>query len=61
MFSWLISFLGRTRGQMAITSQMIYARVVTKWMEESQGLAPGESQGALAAAEQAEEAEKAAG
>src|SRR3954471_1562684 len=34
LFSWVISFLGRTRGQMAITSQMIYARVVTKWMEE---------------------------
>jgi NADH dehydrogenase len=61
MFSWLISFLGRTRGQMAITSQMIYGRVVTKWMEESQGLAPAESQGALATAEQAEKAEKAAG
>ncbi|OBI79808.1 NAD(P)/FAD-dependent oxidoreductase [Mycobacterium asiaticum] len=62
LFSWVISFLGRTRGQMAITSQMIYARVVTKWMEESQGLGPAESQGALAAAERAERAEqKAAG
>ncbi len=50
MFAWGISFLGRTRGQMAITSQMIYARVVTNWME-----------GALEAAERAEEAEKAAG
>ncbi|QLL08072.1 NAD(P)/FAD-dependent oxidoreductase [Mycobacterium vicinigordonae] len=56
MFSWGISFLGRTRGQMAITSQMIYARVVTNWMEEQA------EQGALAAAEQADEAErKAAG
>jgi NADH:ubiquinone reductase (H+-translocating) len=55
MFSWMISFLGRTRGQMAITSQMIYARVVTNWME-------AQTQGALAAAERAEEAEqKAAG
>jgi NADH:ubiquinone reductase (H+-translocating) len=54
MFSWGISFLGRTRGQMAITSQMIYARVVTNWME-------AQTQGALAAAERAEEAEKAAG
>ncbi|OBK16462.1 NAD(P)/FAD-dependent oxidoreductase [Mycobacterium asiaticum] len=61
LFSWVISFLGRTRGQMAITSQMIYARVVTKWMEESQGLSPNESQGALAAAEQAEKAEQKAG
>jgi NADH:ubiquinone reductase (H+-translocating) len=50
MFSWGISFLGRTRGQMAITSQMIYARVVTNWMED-----------ALEAAERVEEDEKAAG
>lgn len=61
LFSWVISFLGRTRGQMAITSQMIYARVVTKWMEESQGIGPAESQGALAAAERAERAEQKAG
>ena len=51
MFSWGISFLGRTRGQMAITSQMIYARVVTNLME-------AQTQGALAAAERAEEAER---
>jgi NADH:ubiquinone reductase (H+-translocating) len=55
MFAWGMSFLGRTRGQMAITSQMIYARVVTQLME-------AQTQGALAAAERAEEAErKAAG
>jgi NADH dehydrogenase len=55
MFAWGISFLGRTRGQMAITSQMIYARVVTNMLE-------AQTQGALAAAERAEEAErKAAG
>jgi NADH:ubiquinone reductase (H+-translocating) len=51
VFAWLTSFLGRSRGQMAITSQMIYARVVTNWME-------AQTQGALAAAERAEEAEK---
>jgi NADH dehydrogenase len=51
MFAWGISFLGRTRGQMAITSQMIYARVVTNLME-------AQTQGALAAAERAEEAER---
>ena len=50
MFAWGISFLGRTRGQMAITSQMIYARVVTDWMED-----------ALEAAERVEKDEKAAG
>jgi NADH:ubiquinone reductase (H+-translocating) len=51
MFAWGMSFLGRSRGQMAITSQMIYARVVTNMME-------AQTQGALAAAERAEEAEK---
>jgi hypothetical protein len=38
---------------MAITSQMVYARVVTQMMEAQQG--------ALAAAERAEQAEKQAG
>ncbi len=51
LFAWGISFMGRGRGQMAITSQMIYARVVTNLME-------AQTQGALAAAERAEEAEK---
>jgi NADH:ubiquinone reductase (H+-translocating) len=55
LFSWWISFVGRSRGQMAITSQMIYARSVINWMAQTQG------QGALAAAEQAEEAEQHAG
>jgi NADH:ubiquinone reductase (H+-translocating) len=55
LFSWWISFVGRSRGQMAITSQMIYARSVINWMTQTQG------QGALAAAEQAEEAEQHAG
>jgi NADH:ubiquinone reductase (H+-translocating) len=52
MFAWGISFLGRTRGQMAITSQMIYARVVTSLMQEQA------EEGALAAAERAEAAER---
>ncbi|WP_220020115.1 NAD(P)/FAD-dependent oxidoreductase [Mycobacterium tuberculosis] len=51
LFAWGISFLGRTRGQMAITSQMIYARPVMTLMEQ-------QAQGALAAAEQAEHAEQ---
>src|ERR1700757_3522907 len=54
MFAWGISFLGRTRGQMAITSQMVYARVVTQMME-------AQTQGPLAAVERAEQAEKQAG
>jgi NADH dehydrogenase len=54
LFAWGISFLGRTRGQMAITSQMIYARVVTQMME-------AQTQGPLAAVERVEEAEKQVG
>ena len=52
MFAWGISFLGRTRGQMAITSQMIYARPLAKWVEQQA------EEGTLAAAENAEAAEK---
>ncbi len=55
MFSWGISFLGRTRGQMAITSQMMYARPVVDWVEKQA------QDGSLAAAERIEAAEKAAG
>ena len=56
MFSWGLSFLGRTRGQMAITSQMIYARPLANWVEQQA------EEGTLAAAERAEAAEqKAAG
>jgi NADH:ubiquinone reductase (H+-translocating) len=55
MFAWGISFLGRTRGQMAITSQMIYARPVLDWVEKQA------QEGVLAAAERIEAAEKAAG
>ncbi|GAA4534613.1 NAD(P)/FAD-dependent oxidoreductase [Mycobacterium paraffinicum] len=55
MFSWGISFLGRTRGQMAITSQMMYARPVVDWVERQA------QEGTLAAAERIEAAEKQAG
>ena len=55
MFSWGISFLGRSRGQMAITSQMMYARPVVDWVEKRA------QEGSLAAAERIEAAEKAAG
>jgi NADH:ubiquinone reductase (H+-translocating) len=55
VFAWGISFLGRSRGQMAITSQMIYARVAVNWMKEQA------EEGALAAAERAETAERQAG
>ncbi|OJZ73880.1 FAD-dependent oxidoreductase [Mycobacterium paraffinicum] len=55
MFSWGISFLGRTRGQMAITSQMMYARPVVDWVERQA------QEGSLAAVERVEAAEKQAG
>ncbi|BBX64862.1 NADH dehydrogenase NdhA [Mycobacterium saskatchewanense] len=55
MFAWGISFLGRTRGQMAITSQMMYARPVVDWVERQA------QEGTLAAAERIEAAEKQAG
>jgi NADH:ubiquinone reductase (H+-translocating) len=51
MFAWGISFLGRSRGQMAITGQMIYARPVMNWVEQ-------QTHGTLAAAERAEAAER---
>jgi NADH dehydrogenase len=53
LFAWGISFLGRTRGQMAITSQMIYARPLVNWV--------GQQAGTLAAAESADAAERRAG
>jgi NADH dehydrogenase len=46
LVAWAITFLGDGRGQMAITNQMMYARVVTNWME-------AQTQQAAAAAEQA--------
>ncbi|OBI43691.1 NADH dehydrogenase [Mycobacterium kyorinense] len=49
--AWAVSFLGRGRGQMAITSQMIYARLAMSRVREQQA-------GALAAVEQAEHAEQ---
>ncbi|CQD09650.1 DoxD family protein/pyridine nucleotide-disulfide oxidoreductase [Mycobacterium europaeum] len=55
MFAWGISFLGRSRGQMAITSQMMYARPVVDWVERQA------QEGTLAAAERIEAAEKQAG
>jgi NADH:ubiquinone reductase (H+-translocating) len=54
LLAWVIAFLGRGRGQMAITSQMIYARVVANWME-----AQTQAQAAPATAERAEDAEEA--
>jgi NADH:quinone reductase (non-electrogenic) len=54
LFNWGLSFLGRSRGQMAITSQMIYARLAMSQLQ-------AQVQGELAAAEEAEHVEEAAG
>ncbi|MGH3960221.1 NAD(P)/FAD-dependent oxidoreductase [Mycobacterium sp.] len=51
VLAWLISFVGRSRGQMTITSQMIYARLA---LDQAQT----QDQEALAAAEQADYAER---
>jgi NADH dehydrogenase len=51
LIHWAVTFLGRSRSQMAITSQMIYARLAMSRLGEQE-------QGALAAAERAEEAEQ---
>jgi NADH dehydrogenase len=48
---WAVTFLGRGRGQMTITSQMIYARLAMSQLQ-------AQTQGALAAAEQAEHIEQ---
>jgi NADH dehydrogenase len=51
MFAWGVSFLGRGRGQMAITSQMIYARLAMSHLQ-------AQTREALAATEQAEHVEQ---
>jgi NADH dehydrogenase len=51
---WAVAFLSRGRGQMTITSQMIYARLAMSMVQ-------AQAQEALAAAEQAEHAEQDAG
>ncbi|MDA3638998.1 NAD(P)/FAD-dependent oxidoreductase [Mycobacterium xenopi] len=51
LIHWGVTFLGRSRSQMAITSQMIYARLAMSKLGEQE-------QGALAAAERAEQAEQ---
>ncbi|HTQ15755.1 NAD(P)/FAD-dependent oxidoreductase [Mycobacterium sp.] len=51
LIAWFITFISHSRGQTAITSQMIYARLA---MEKVQN----QTSGALAAAEQADQLEK---
>jgi NADH dehydrogenase len=51
---WAVAFLSRSRGQMTITTQMIYARLAMSMVQ-------AQAQEALTAAEQAEHAEQQAG
>jgi NADH dehydrogenase len=50
LFAWFVTFMGRGRSQMAITSQMIYARTAMQMLQSHMG--------ALAAVEAADEVEK---
>jgi NADH dehydrogenase len=53
LVAWAITFVGDGRGQMSITNQMVYARVVTNWMEsQTQVLEAQQAQAALTGAEQ---------
>jgi NADH:quinone reductase (non-electrogenic) len=54
VLAWMITFLGRGRGQMTITSQMIYARQAMHQLQ-------AQAQDALTAAEEAEHVEQEAG
>jgi NADH dehydrogenase len=58
LITWFITFMSRTRGQMAITSQMIYARLAMDMLQSQQGQAAHPS--TLAAVEQVEKFEKGA-
>jgi NADH:ubiquinone reductase (H+-translocating) len=58
LITWFITFVSHTRGQMAITSQMIYARLAMD-MLQSQGIKAAD-RSALAAVEQAEKLERGA-
>ena len=50
MIHWFVSFMGRSRGQMAITSQMIYARLAMTQLAQRPD--------ALSAVEEAEHVEQ---
>ena len=56
LITWFITFLGRSRGQMAITSQMIYARLAMDMLQNQQK--QNLRQSPLAAVEEAEKLER---
>jgi NADH:ubiquinone reductase (H+-translocating) len=59
LITWFITFMSRSRGQMAITSQMIYARLAMDMLASQQNQLSQQIQhSALAAAEEAEKLER---
>ncbi len=56
LITWFITFLGHSRGQMAITSQMIYARLAMDMLQNQQKQQLRQSP--LAAVEEAEKLER---
>ncbi len=58
LITWFITFISHTRGQMAITSQMIYARLAMDMLQNQHNQRPERS--ALAAVEEAERLERGA-
>jgi NADH dehydrogenase len=58
LITWFITFLSRSRGQMAITSQMIYARLAMDMLQSQQNVNQHIERSALAAVEEAEELER---
>ena len=56
LITWFITFLGHSRGQMAITSQMIYARLAMDMLQNQQNQLLRQSP--LAAVEEAEKLER---
>ena len=56
LITWFITFISHSRGQMAITSQMIYARLAMDMLSSQQNQTVQQS--ALAAVEEAEKLER---
>jgi NADH dehydrogenase len=56
LITWFITFISHSRGQMAITSQMIYARLAMDMLQSQQNQTVQHS--ALAAVEEAEKLEQ---
>jgi NADH dehydrogenase len=60
LINWFITFLSHGRGQMAITSQMIYARLAMDMLQSQQNINQHIERSTLTAVEEAEELERGA-